>query len=709
MTRTRSGGRPGRALITLGILLALIFGGIFAGVKFAEGQFTPKLALDLEGGTQIVLTPRADTGEEVTSEAINEAISIIRQRVDAAGVAEAEITSQGGRNIVVALAGEPDQATLDLVRESAQMQFRPVLVEAMPEPIDPDEELDPDADLEDELGLDGDDEITGSESEEDGASAGDDAGSAEEADSADDGDAEAQGVDDGAEDADDDAAADDESSGEGAADEESADKDESATPDSDDPADTPEDPSDPAWITDELLDEFYALDCTSPDALIGGGTSDADLPLVTCEQEGNAKYILGPVEVQGSEIKDANAGLGVTSAGVQTNNWVVNLEFKSQGREDFATISSRLVNLEPPRNQFGVVLDDLVIVAPRMNTIINDGRAEITGNFTRESAQTLSSQLRFGALPLSFEVQSEEQISATLGSEQLEKGLIAGVVGLFLVLVFSLYQYRGLGIITFASLAIAGALTYGLLVILGTLQGYRLSLPGVAGVIVAIGITADSFIVYFERVRDEVREGRSLVAAVDRGWDRAKRTILVSDAVSFVAAIVLYFLAVGGVRGFAFTLGLTTLIDVIVVFLFTHPMLTLLVRTKFFGGGHKYSGLDPVHLGQTVALARGRGAQAARAQRSKKAAQVQAGVLAGSGGGPAGGGRLTIAERRAAEAAQRAAQEAEAGEPGGSDTRAGESGASGTGAAETGAAEAGAAETGADERSRGTGSEGEES
>ena len=701
MTRTRSGGRPGRALITLGILLALIFGGIFAGAKFGEGQFTPKLALDLEGGTQIVLTPRADTGEEVTSEAINEAISIIRQRVDAAGVAEAEITSQGGRNIVVALAGEPDQATLDLVRESAQMQFRPVLVEAMPEPIDPDEEIDPEADLEDELGLDGDDEITGSESDEDA----DEADPAEEADSADEEAADdAQGADDGTEAADN-ADADNDSADEGAGDEESADEDEGATPDSEDPADTPEDPSDPAWITDDLLDEFYALDCTSPDALIGGGTSDADRPLVTCEQEGNAKYILGPVEVQGSEIKDATAGLEVTSAGVQTNNWVVNLEFKSQGREDFATISSRLVNLEPPRNQFGVVLDDLVIVAPRMNSIINDGRAEISGNFTRESAQTLSSQLRFGALPLSFEVQSEEQISATLGSEQLEKGLIAGVIGLFLVLLFSLYQYRGLGIVTFASLAIAGALTYGLLVILGTLQGYRLSLPGVAGVIVAIGITADSFIVYFERVRDEVREGRSLVAAVDRGWDRAKRTILVSDAVSFVAAIVLYFLAVGGVRGFAFTLGLTTLIDVIVVFLFTHPMLTLLVRTKFFGGGHKYSGLDPVHLGQTVALARGRGAQAARAQHSKKAAaKVGAGVLAGSGAGPAGSGRLTIAERRAAEAAQRAAAEADAAEAGASDNRANESGA-----AETGPAEPDAAETGADERPRGTGSEGEES
>src|SRR5690625_1581261 len=627
-TRTTSGGRPVRALLTLTILLTLIFGGVVAGAKYGEGQVTPKLALDLEGGTQIILTPRTDSGEEITTEAINEAISIIRQRVDAAGVAEAEITSQGGQNIVVALAGEPDQATLDLVRQSAQMQCRPVLVEAMPEAINPDEQL------EDE---DGGPIIRGD--------ADADAAEAEECRAADADEPEAETDESGA---------DAETPADDATNDESA--DDSA------PAPTaPENPSDPAWITDDILDEFYALDCTADESLVGGGVDNPDAPLVTCDQEGRAKYILGPVEVHGSEIRNASAGLEVNSAGIQTNNWIVNLEFKGEGKDDFATISRRLIDLEPPRNQFGIVLDNLVVQAPRMNNIITDGRAQISGNFTRESAQTLSSQLRFGALPLSFEVQSEEQISATLGSEQLEKGLIAGVIGLFLVVIFSLYQYRGLGMVTIASLAIAGLLTYGLLVLLGTLQGYRLSLPGVAGVIVAIGITADSFIVYFERVRDEVREGRSLVAAIDRGWDRAKRTILVSDAVSLMAAIVLYFLAVGGVRGFAFTLGLTTIIDVVVVFLFTNPTLTLLVRTKFFGSGHKYSGLDPVHLGQTVALARGRGAQAAREKRVKAAAKT------GSGGGlmtatsapVVTGQRMTIAERRAAEAAAEAEAEAE--------------------------------------------------
>src|SRR5690625_1135261 len=436
------------------------------------------------------------------------------------------------------------------------MQFRPVLVEAMPEAINPDEQL------EDEDG----EPIIPDDADADAADA-EDGAAAEDADSAD--------ADDVA-DADEPEAETDESGADAETPADDATNDESA--DDSAPAPTaPENPSDPACITDDILDEFYALDCTADESLVGGGVDNPDAPLVTCDQEGRAKYILGPVEVHGSEIRDASAGLEVNSAGIQTNNWIVNLEFKGEGKDDFATISRRLIDLEPPRNQFGIVLDNLVVSAPRMNNIITDGRAQISGNFTRESAQTLSSQLRFGALPLSFEVQSEEQISATLGSEQLEKGLIAGVIGLFLVVLFSLYQYRGLGMVTIAPLAIAGLLTYGLLVLLGTLQGYRLSLPGVAGVIVAIGITADSFIVYFERVRDEVREGRSLVAAVDRGWDRAKRTILVSDAVSLVAAIVLYFLAVGGVLGFAITLGLTTIIYVVVVFLFIHPSLTLLL------------------------------------------------------------------------------------------------------------------------------------
>nr|WP_284290938.1 SecD/SecF family protein translocase subunit [Angustibacter aerolatus] len=207
--------------------------------------------------------------------------------------------------------------------------------------------------------------------------------------------------------------------------------------------------------------------------------------------------------------------------------------------------------------------------------------------------------MKFGALPLSFQVQTTSQISPLLGGEQAQRGLLAGLIGLLLVFVYSLVQYRALGLVTVLSLIISAVLTYATVVLLGNVQGLRLTLAGVTGLIVSIGVTADSFIVYFERVRDEVREGRSLRSAVQTGWARAKRTILIADAINFLAAIVLYVLAAGGVRGFAFTLGLSTLIDVVIVFLFTHPVLTLLARTRFFGQGHRLSGLDPQRLGQT--------------------------------------------------------------------------------------------------------------
>ncbi len=276
------------------------------------------------------------------------------------------------------------------------------------------------------------------------------------------------------------------------------------------------------------------------------------------------------------------------------------------------------------------MLDGNVISAPRTLSPILGGQAQITGNFTQASATDLANQLKFGALPISFRVETSETISALLGAEQLQRGLLAGVIGLVLVVLYSLLQYRALGFVTVSSLAIAGGLTYGLVVLMGWRQGFRLSLPGVAGLIVAIGITADSFIVFFERVRDEVRDGRQLQPAVEAAWVRAKRTILISDTVSFLAALVLFILAVGGVRGFAFTLGLTTIVDIAVVFLFTKPVVTLLSRTRFFGGGHRLSGFDAGHLGRQISYA-GRGRVRTAAPR------------ASSDG-------LTIAERRAAAA-----------------------------------------------------------
>jgi preprotein translocase subunit SecD len=217
--------------------------------------------------------------------------------------------------------------------------------------------------------------------------------------------------------------------------------------------------------------------------------------------------------------------------------------------------------------------------------------------------------LKYGALPLAFTVDEVNNVSATLGGEQLSAGIVAGLIGLGLVVAFCFLYYRGLGIVVVASLAVAGALTYCCMVLLGSSVGFALNLPGIAGAIVAIGVTADSFVIYFERIRDEVRDGRSLRTAVETGWRRARQTILIADAVSMLSALILFILAIGSVRGFAFTLGLTTVIDVLVVFVFTKPLMTLLARTKFFGGGHKLSGLDPEHLGvkNLPGIRRGRG------------------------------------------------------------------------------------------------------
>ncbi|TNC19579.1 protein translocase subunit SecD [Georgenia sp. 311] len=627
--------RPLRRIVFLFVIIAVLFGSVAIGQQVSddsEGElgpsFVPGLALDLEGGVQLILTPRLDPEAEggdgeITDEDIDQAIEIIRQRVDASGVAEAEITRQGSNNIVVGLPGNPDEATLDLVRQSAQLRFRPVLAVTDPTPIDPNQEGLPTAPESDAQAAAPEGEVA-TQAPADGAT--------EEPS------AEAPAAD----------------ANEPAADRDAIEQAAFAVADenadgqlSDTPATQPATNSDPSWITEQLVYDMYTLDCTDPANLVGGVEDDGAAPLVACSQDGMAKYILGPVDVEGTQVESATSGLEVTQAGTTTNNWVVNIEFNREGTELFAEVSERLFAQQPPLNQFGIVLDGLVISAPQMNSPILDGNAQISGNFTRESANTLANQLNFGSLPLNFEVQSEEQISATLGSEHLRNGLIAGVAGLVLVALYLLWQYRGLALVAVGSLLIAAVATYGAIIVLSWLQGYRLSLAGVAGLIVAVGITADSFILYFERIRDEIREGRTLAGAVEHGWNRAKRTIVISDLVTLLAAVILYFLAVGGVRGFAFTLGLTTVIDLVVVFLFTHPTMQLLIRTRFFGEGHRFSGLDPESVGVSRASYRGRG-RVEPAPRPRQTAGADR---------PAkqNGERLTIAQRRAAE--RRAAQE----------------------------------------------------
>jgi len=354
-------------------------------------------------------------------------------------------------------------------------------------------------------------------------------------------------------------------------------------------------------ITPELQQQFAQLDCSDPERvrqqIRRTNADDPDKPLVTCSDDGVEKYVLGPAEVLGTDVKTASADLGVNSQGVPTGGWVVNLEFTGEGKKKFADVTRRLFSEQGDLNRFAIVLDGLSVSAPTTQAVITNGQAEISGSFTQAQARDLANVLKFGALPLTFDPSDVQEISATLGGDQLRAGIIAGLIGLALVVVYSLLYYRGLGLVTIASLAVAGVLNYGAVVLLGWQIGFRLSLAGVAGLIVAIGITADSFVVFFERLRDEMRDGKTLRVAVESGWVRARRTIIAADFVSILAALVLYFLSVGGVRGFAFALGLTTIVDLIVVLLFTKPLVTLLARTKFFGGGHPLSGLDPAHLG----------------------------------------------------------------------------------------------------------------
>jgi len=566
VARTTTERKAIRSLVWLLVIIVALIAANGASVLFNNGQWTPKLALDLEGGTQITLAPQIASGEQVTQEQLDQAVAIIRQRVDAGGVSEAEINTQGGQNIVVSIPGEPDAATLQRIQSSAKLEFRAVLIA--------------DAASNSTIGAEGDTvdptvDPTAPPTAEPTASPA--------------------------------------------------------------PSVSPTDASDLAWITPDLQSSFDSFDCASLD-VVGANVAPVDVPLVTCEQDSTVKYILGPVEVAGERIADARSGLISSSTGVTSNEWGVFIEFDADGTQQFRTVTERLVSLVGVQNQFAIVLDGRVISAPRTISAITDGRPQISGNFTEESAKALADQLKFGALPIGFEVQSSETISATLGVSQLQSGIIAGIIGLILVGFYAFFQYRALGGVVVVSLSIAALITYLIITYLSNQQGFRLSLAGVAGLVISIGVVADSFIVYFERIRDELRDGRNVDGAVEAGWKRAFRTILISDVINLIAAVVLFVLAVGNVRGFAFTLGIVTVVDLVVVAMFTHPLMQLLARTSFFGGGHRWSGLDPQALG---AVYRGRaqfrapvGVASTKVATSSREAQR----------------RQTIAERKAAEA-----------------------------------------------------------
>ncbi len=543
--------RPARTL--LGFFIGLL---VAYGLVALAGTWTPTLGLDLQGGTRITLI-----AEDSPSEAnLTEAAEIIDQRVNGSGVSEAEVTTQGNEFVVVEIPGQSRRDLVDTVKRQAQLRFRLVACTSVdgrcgtagqpqqpttPNPTNEGPVVTPSPEPSPE----------GSESPANRAPAsyGDQEPTDEPSDS----------------------------------------PTESPT---DSPTEAPTIPEgeygDPlTWIDSPdqaSVAAFQAFQCPAAGEapLV---EDDPDKPLVTCDDEG-VKYLLSPAMIEGTQLDSAEAGVPQ-----QQVDWVVSLDFDGSGTDTFTEISRALFGTE---KQFAIVLDGRVLSAPTMNGLITNGQAEISGNFTEQTALSLATSLKFGALPISFQPDPQvETVGPSLAGNQLSAGLLAGAVGLLLVMIYCLLYYRGLGLVVIASLIVAAASTYALVLLLSKTANFTLSLPGIAGLIVAVGITADSFIVFFERIRDEMRDGKSMPVAVEAGWARARNTCLAADTVSLLAAVVLFIFAAGVVKGFAFALGLSTLIDLVVFFWFTHPMVSWLGRFPFFSRGHRLSGLSAETLG----------------------------------------------------------------------------------------------------------------
>ena len=537
-----------RTLVGFGVVVAMLL-----GLMALTGTWVPRLGLDLRGGTTITLTARTSDGSSPPRENLETARTIIQQRVDSLGVGEASVTVQGNDQIEVAAPNVNSDELVALVGATARLNFRPVIAVQ---------------------------EVTPPTTTPTTPSAGDATPSAGDA-------TPSAGV---------------------------------ATPSAGDATPTPTStpqrgpvpalpteppaprtprPSVPAaespsleerldyQPTEQDVEDFLAFQCGDefPDV--------SDQPLIACDPEQTAKYFLGPVVLSGERVTDATAGIPQGQLG-----WAVSLSFDSQGTQEFSDATAALAAKQSPQNQFAIVLDRQVISAPSVSERIAGGQASISGGSINEtSARSLAATLRYGALPVDLEISSVDTVSPTLGGNQMTAGIVAGLVGLGLVVAYSVIYYRGLSVVVVGSLLAAAVVTYAAIVLLGSAVGFALNLPGIAGAIVAIGVTADSFVIYFERIRDEIREGHSLRHAIQSGWGKARGTILMADGVQLLAAVVLYFLAIGSVKGFAFTVGVTTAIDLVLVIFFTHPLMTLLGQTKFYGEGRKGSGLDPEHLG----------------------------------------------------------------------------------------------------------------
>lgn len=524
--------RPWRNLAIFAGIVALLYALVFLT---GGGRPSPKLGIDLQGGTRVTLTARTVDGRPPSRESLDQARQIIEQRVNGIGVSGAEVVLDGV-NLIITVPGENgDQART--LGQTAKLYFRPVIAEepaGTPAPAPGGKSA-------------GGNGTTGSP----GSPA--------------------------------------PSPSPGAPAPVAPQQVQQPPPVEPTPSPTPTPGAPPVGnvpadsASPEVAEQIRqvraklqsqdpavqqqalaTLNCAGPNPL--RGNDDPNLPLVTCDQHGTAKYLLGPAFLSGEQIANASSGPRSDGPGYE-----VRLNLKTQGEDVWGQYTAANIG-----KQAAFVLDTEVVSAPQITAAISPGeQTRITGSFTQAEAKNLADVLKYGSLPLSFQSSESETVSATLGLSSLRAGLLAGALGLVVVFVYCLFYYRALGVLTILSLALSGIIVYAVLVLLGRWIGFTLDLAGVAGFIVAIGITADSFVIFFERLKDEVRDGRTFRSAVPRAWIRARRTILTADAVSFLAAAVLYILAVGQVKGFAFTLGMSTVLDLVVVFLATHPLVAM--------------------------------------------------------------------------------------------------------------------------------------
>ena len=593
---TKTVPHPGRALAALFALIVIMLLALVGGNLFSPGQwhkdFRIGLGLDLSSGTELSMQATTLTGGTPSAADLNEAKTIILSRVNASGNTGAQVQTQGNNILNVSVPGKTTEQTEKLVSETALLNFRQTLL-YLPygaTSSSPSSTSTPGASASASPSASSSSAATATPSPS--ASATSTAKTSAKIVPAASTSASPKATSTASPSA-------------------SASASASPSPSASQPSSAIA-LGDASLVNKQTLALFDKVQCTPGDTTKwkeqAGYTTPEDydnpnVQIVSCDNSGG-KYVLDVAKVQGQQIATATAELSTTS-----NQWEVLLNFKGDAVGPWATLTAKQASQyysagqgNPETNDYwlatiGIVLDGNVITAPETTSAIPNGAAQITGGFTQAQATQLQNVLQYGSLPLNFKILTADTVSASLGHAQLVGGLIAAAIGLGLVVIYSFLYYRGLGLVSVFSLVIAGGLALLSVMLLTKYQNFALELSGIAGLIVAIGITADSFVVFFERLRDEVREGKALRPAVEAGWKRARRTILVSDTVSFIAAILLYYFSIGEVKGFAYTLGLTTLIDVIVVFLFTKPMVTLLARTKFYGEGNRWSGLDPARLG----------------------------------------------------------------------------------------------------------------